>query len=270
MKMRTRAGSTAFQVWPVDLEVGADDTAVGHTQHIGDIVEIDAGIGEDRHILDRLGNLVEADCSVALAGDGARDEDRIGERGEDRAAGAQAQRPRIQRGREFRIDVEQQFEVAHAQIPPRLQRAVTIRHPEPHVGGIDAGEDFAHEFGARGGGDRDARHRIPQVVHAEGHTDAITQEGDDCAHRGDGADRRLQRIGPVVLVAEHDRIDAAILQRLQIHRGLLDEAVHAGLLVIQRRARQGADMHHADDDFLLAVKEIEHLLSSDVVGLKVP
>jgi len=40
--------------------------------------------------------------------------------------------------------------------------------PQPHVGGVDAGEDLPDE--RRAGGDRqgDTGHRIPQIVDAEG------------------------------------------------------------------------------------------------------
>ena len=68
-------------------------------------------------------------------------------------------------------------------------------------------------------------HRVPQHVDAEGHADLGAQAADHIGHgRGRGG-VDLELVGPVVLVAEHHRVEAGRLQRVEVLAGALDEAV---------------------------------------------
>ena len=80
----------------------------------------------------------------------------------------------------------------------------------------------------------------------------------DGGHRGHALGRRLEDIGPVVLVAEHDRIDAARLQGLDVLEHAFDQLQDAAIRIIERRARKGADMGHGDHDFRLVAEKLEH------------
>ena len=97
------------------------------------------------------------------------------------------------------------------------------------------------------GGKRHAGHRIPQHVDAERHRDFVANLADDIGH-GRGRGRvDLEFVGPVVLVAEHDRIEARFLQRPQVIAHPFDKPRKAGIGIIERRAGQRAEMHHGDD-----------------------
>ena len=53
------------------------------------------------------------------------------------------------------------------------------------------------------------------------------QSTDDVGHRGGGGHVHLQLVGPVVLVAEHDRVEAGRLERPKVGARVGDDALHA-------------------------------------------
>ena len=91
-------------------------------------------------------------------------ETRIASASEEKTAllRAELDRARVERGGEFRIDVEEQLQVRPAEIAAERQRVRGIRLPEAHVGGEEAGEDLADEGRAGGAGDRDGGGRDPR------------------------------------------------------------------------------------------------------------
>jgi hypothetical protein len=135
--------------------------------------------------------------------------------------------------------------------------SVRLGGPEAHVGGEDAGEDLADERRPRRRADRDARFRIPEVVDAERPRQDGLRRLDHGGHRRDPLGLRLQEIGPVVLVSEQDRVDAAGLQVLDVADDRVDQLGHAAVGVVERRPRQRADMGHADDRLLLSAEELQ-------------
>ncbi len=211
---------------------------------------LDAGIGQHRRIGQDLLDRFQLGQGGRLAGDDAGNEDGVGDRGKDRAARPVGQAALVERPGEFRGDVIEQREVAAAQPVAVAHRRAGIRIPWPHVGSVGAGQDLAHEAGAGRGGERDGAHRVPQHVDAERHGDLALHLPDGVGH---GRGRRgidLELIGPVILVAEHDGIDAGRLQCPQILTDAFDQPIQAGLGIIERRSRQGAEMHHGNDGFL--------------------
>ncbi len=95
-------------------------------------------------------------------------------------------------------------------------------------------------------GERHRRHRIPQHIHAEWYADLAAQLADDHRHGCGGGGVDLEFIRPVILIAEHHRIDAGLLQRMQILAAAFEQSCDSRLRVIKRRTRQGTEMHHRD------------------------
>ena len=81
---------------------------------------------------------------------------------------------------------------------------------------------------------------------------------DHRGHRRHAFRRRREEVRAIVLVAEHDRIDPAGLQILDILDDAFDQLCHAAVRVIERRAGQSADVGHGDDDFGLFAEEVEN------------
>ena len=108
-------------------------------------------------------------------------------------------------------------------------RLAGIRRPRPHVGGIGAGEYLAHEGRAGRRRERDRRHRIPQHVDAERHGDLLAHPADHIGHRRGRGRVDAEFVGPVVLVAEHDGVEAGLLQRVEVFGHAVDQAVDATL-----------------------------------------
>ena len=237
--------------------MGADDDAVGNRQHVRHIVDIDAGIGEDRHALEHVLDLAQVGLHRGLARQWSRYQDRIGKRGEDRTLGAQFDRALVERMGEFGIDVEQELHVAAPKIASEPRRTGAIGLPYAHVGSKDTGEDLAHEFGAGRGANRDTGLRIPQIIDTEGHFESGLDRLDDRRHGGHAFERGRKDIRSVILIAEHDGIDAALLQLVDILQHIGNELLDACCRIIERRARQGPDMGHGDDGLLSGAKEIE-------------
>ncbi len=98
---------------------------------------------------------------------------------------------------------------------------------------------------------------IPEIIDAERDLEMGLRGLNHGGHRGHAFGRRLEHIGTIVLVAEHDRIDAARLQGLDILEHAFDQLQDAAVRVIERRAGQGADMRHGDHDFRLVAEEVE-------------
>ena len=159
---------------------------------------------------------------------------------------------------ELGVDVEQELHVVAAEIAAQAEGAGAIGLPEPHVGREQAGEDLAHEACAGRGGDGDAGERIPEIIDAERDLEMRLDRLHDGGHAGQAFRRRLEDIGAVVLVAEHDGVDAARLQSVDILEHAFDQLGDAAVRVIERRAGQGADMGHGDHDFRLVAQEVEN------------
>jgi len=98
---------------------------------------------------------------------------------------------------------------------------------------------------------------VPQIVDAEGDLERGLERRHHRRHARDAFRRRGEAIGSVVLIAEHDGVDAALLQFFDISRGVFDQPVHAAIGVVQRRSRQRPDMSHRDDDFASRAEKIE-------------
>ena len=92
----------------------------------------------------------------------------------------------------------------------------------------------------------------PKGTEMSAYSSAITRA---MAIERDGLD--LGQIGQAELVREHDRVDAAVLQREQVGPGPLDDSRKAGPLVVVGIARQGREVAHADDGFLDAEDLVE-------------
>src|ERR1700722_10562715 len=69
----------------VDLEMRADDHAIGDGEDVAHAVDRDAGVGEDRDIRDGFADGFEVRAVDRISGQGPRDEDRVGKRREDGA-----------------------------------------------------------------------------------------------------------------------------------------------------------------------------------------
>src|SRR5205823_14569651 len=82
--------------------------------------------------------------------------------------------------------------------------------------GEEAGENLTHEACTGHRAQGDGGFRIPQIVDAEWHLEAWFHGFDDACKSGDRFDRRLVDIRTIVLIAEHDGIDAARLQAFDI------------------------------------------------------
>ncbi len=89
-------------------------------------------------------------------------------------------------------------------------------------------------------------HGIPEHVHPEGQRQPRSQPPDQPGHgRGRGGiDGEF--VGPVVLVAEHDRVETRGLERIEIARRVLEKPFEPALCVMERCAGQRAEMHHGD------------------------
>ncbi len=131
-------------------------------QDIGDRGVFDAGIGQDRggrqHLLDGL-QIGHLRC---FAGDLARDQHGVGDRGKDRATRPVGQGAPVEAVGKLGGDVIEHREVLPAQPVAVAHRLAGIGGPRPHVRGIGAGEDFAHKGGAGGGGKRDGGYADPR------------------------------------------------------------------------------------------------------------
>ena len=100
--------------------------------------------------------------------------------------------------------------------------------------------------GTGGGGEGDGALRVPEHVDAEGHGDLGAQAAD---HEGHGRGRGGvdgEFVGPVVLVAEHDRVDTGRLQCGEVGSGSFEQAVQARGCIVKGRAGKGAEMDHGD------------------------
>ena len=129
--------------------------------------------------------------------------------------------------------------------------------PETEVAGVDAGEDLAHKQRPGGHGQVDGGHRVPQDVDAERHFDLGTQFANDPRH-GDIRDRLdLGQIRQAGFVGEHDRVDFAVLQRVQILPCPGDHPVRPFVGQVARVAREGLKVAHGDD-WLVHPKEVLH------------
>src|SRR5579883_1843489 len=80
----------------VNLEMGADDAAVGDRENLAHIVDANAGIGEDRNIGDGFAHFPEIGRLGALAGQRAGNQNGVGQRRKYRALGAKLDWPRIE------------------------------------------------------------------------------------------------------------------------------------------------------------------------------
>ena len=81
---------------------------------------------------------------------------------------------------------------------------------------------------------------------------------DHRSHRRHALGRRREDVGAIVLIAEHDRVDSARLQGLDVLDYAFDQPVETALGVVERRAGQGADVRHSDHDFRLVAQEFEN------------
>jgi hypothetical protein len=211
----------------VDFEVRADDDAISNGEDVRNVVDVDAGVGEDGHVLDRLADFAQVGLVGRLAGDRTRDQDRVRKRGEHSATRSQLDWPLVERMGELGIDVEEQLQVATPEIAPEPHCARAVRLPDAHVGGEYAGEDLAHEAGAGRSRDRDARLRVPEIVDAERHFQCGLHRRYHGRHRRHAFRSGFEQVWAVVLVAEHDGVDAARLQLLHIGEHAVDELRHA-------------------------------------------
>ena len=86
---------------------------------------------------------------------------------------------------------------------------------------------------------------VPQEVDTEGDLRGRTL-GDDAGHGGDLLDASFEDVGAIILVAEHDRIDAARHKSLDIRLHPLDEQGYASGLIVAGSARQRRDVRHGN------------------------
>ena len=207
---------------------------------------LDAGIGHDRRVRQHALHRLQIAERRRLSGDLPRNQNRIGNRGEHRAARPVGQRPAVQTVGKFGRDIVEHGKVGAAKTVAIAHRGPGIGGPGPHVAGIAAGEDFAHKGGPGGGGKGDAAHRVPQHVDAKGQRDFAAQTPDHIAHRGGRGGIDIEFIGAVVLIAEHDGIKPGRLQRLQVGAGGADQPLQARLCIMQRRTRQGPQVDHCN------------------------
>jgi hypothetical protein len=113
------------------------------------------------------------------------------------------------------------------------QERARVRLPQAHVALVDAREHLAHERGPGRDGHAQRRAGVPQVVDSEG---ALVggELTDDAPQRRDVGGRRLEQVGPVVLVAEQHGVDALADEDLEVAADVVDRALDAGLRVVQR------------------------------------
>ena len=132
MKRLTRSPSTGFQVSPSTLEMRADDARRRRSARMSrDIVDADAGVGEDRHVsADGLARGARSEPSTRLAGHRAGDE-RSTSASEEKTAllARDLDRAAVERGRELGVDVEEQLEVGRG----RAWRAAAARRRQSRL-----------------------------------------------------------------------------------------------------------------------------------------
>ena len=98
-----------------------------------------------------------------------------------------------------------------------------------------------------GDGKRHGRHRVPEIVDAAGNADLALHRRDHGRHGRKAFRRGLQQVGAVAFVAEHDRVDAAVLQSLQIPGDMVDDGLNPAVRIVERRAGQRQQVGHGDD-----------------------
>ena len=258
MKRFTRFASTGFQVWPSTLKWVPITTPSAMARISRTLSTVTPVLAKTGTLRNRLANAGEVRSVDGLPGQRSGDQDRVGQRGEDGAFGAQGDRALVERMGELRVDVEEELHVVAAELAAQAQSACGIGAPKPHVGGEDAGEDLAHEARSGRGADGDAGDRVPEIVDAEGDLEMGLRGLDHRGHRRHPLGRRREDVGAIVLIAEHDRIDAARLQIVDVGDDAFDQLRDAAVRVIERRAGEGADVGHGDDDFRLVAEEVEN------------
>ena len=150
-------------------------------------------------------------------------------------------------GGELGVDVEEETASLGADLAPVTKRVASRADPESKIAGEGAGEDLAGEGGSGRGGDGEGRPGIPEDIDPERHGELAAQGGDDVGHGRDRGDVGVEPVGTVILVAEHHRVDAAALERLQVTRDPVAHVSHAAGTVVERRAGQGGEVRHTDD-----------------------
>src|SRR5579875_2293828 len=70
----------------------------------------------------------------------SRNQNGIGQRGDDDAVSQGANGARRNRPRKLRLDIEKQAHLLRANLPPVVQRGGGIRLPQPHIAIVDACE----------------------------------------------------------------------------------------------------------------------------------
>ena len=175
----------------------------------------------------------------------ARDEDRVGQRRDDRRARSHPDGTRAEGRCELGRHVHEHAEAVRGVRPALPQQRSRVRPPEAHVALVHAGHDLAHE--GRAARDRDAERGtgVPQVVDTEGAFRGRELAG-DARHRSDVHGRRREQVGAVVLVAEEHAVDALLDEDLEIAAYVVDRALHARGSVVERRPGQRGDVRHRD------------------------
>ena len=254
MSAATRALSTGFQVMPSTFRL---DPTIAPSAYCSS----SAALATLNPVLTRTGTPLpaialvtsasaEASAAWLVIGPETQMASGVEEKTTDLATSAIG-RGAIGRG-ELGVDVEDHLDVLRANLAAITPGIPSGADPEAKVAGERAGEDLPTECGSGCGRDRQRGVRIPEHVDAKGHRELVAKRRDDIGDGGDRGEVGIEGIGAVVLVAEHDRVDPASLERIEIALHPVANAGHAGRFVVERRSREGRQMDHADDRFLLA------------------
>src|SRR5689334_6396176 len=101
---------------PVHLEMRADDAAIADSQDIANVIDGDAGIGEDRRVLENLLHRLEIAGFGGHSGHHPGDKHHIGERREDGAPRPLRDITAADGGGKFGIDVVHELQIVSAQV----------------------------------------------------------------------------------------------------------------------------------------------------------
>src|SRR3990170_2332450 len=229
------------------LERRPDHNAIGNGELLAHVRVPNAGVGEDGGIGHGLLNDLERLRGGLAAGDEARDAQSIGPGVEHGGAGDVGDMTGAQVAGGFRDDIEEQPHRLGADGVLMADDLAAVGVPQAEIASVDAGEDLTDEGGAGGHRQVQRGYRVPQDIHPEGEAHLGAELGDDPGHRSDGDGLYLREIGKAGLVGEHHRVDAAVLEGIQIGPGLFHHPAHALPEVVVGVAGERLEVAHGDD-----------------------
>ena len=266
MKRATRSRSTAFQVLPPTLKwvpTMQPSATFRMSAMLSTLQPVLASTGVPG---DGAYDALQAGLVRRLAGHRPRDEDGIGERGEDGALRARLDGTVAHRRGELGIDVEHELEIVAAEVVAQAERPGGRGLPQAHVGIVDAGEDLAREDGIGRHGQRHGRYRVPKRDYPLETSCGIPYIGRKEDAMTDEHEHRLENleVDVATLMARH----AAILSIIQLLVLRLDDAAFGHVIELldfpmppgmgEAATRKGDHFFHEFSTHLLDLRKRMH------------